>query len=96
MHVGFSEAELGSPPSSTPLDRLGLRSPSSFCLLLQANESGDELLEQGIKALVRKLADRETAVSLVKSHPPFDQRWALLFIEGGGAYCGTNQWLRGH
>ena len=59
---------------------LGLRSPSSFCFLLQANESGDELLELGIKALVRKLADRETAVSLVKSHPPFDRRWAGLTV----------------
>ena len=67
-----------------PWTGLGLRSPSSFCLLLQANESGDELLEQGIKTLVRKQADREREPHLSDSHLPFHGKWGPLFIEGAG------------
>lgn len=46
-----------------PWPGLGLRSPNSFCLLIQAKESGDKLLEQGIKTLVRKLADRNGSLT---------------------------------
>ena len=68
-----------------PWTGLGLRGPSSFCLLLQANESGDELLEQGIKTLVRKLADRETAASPVREPASMRQNvGAFIYSRGRG------------
>ena len=66
-----------------PWTGLGLRSPSSFSLLLQADESGDELLEQGIKTLVRKQADRETAASSVRE-PAFVRQNVGAFIYSRG------------
>ena len=79
-----------------PWTGLGLRSPSSFCLLLQANESGDELLEQGIKTLVRKQADRERATSPVRQPSSVPPKVGAFIYRRGGAYCGSNQWPSGH
>lgn len=96
LHVGSLKRDWEVLQVRLPWTGLGLRSPRLFCLLLQANESGDELLEQGMKTLVRKLADRERATSPVREPSSIRQKVGAFIYRRGGAYSGTNQWPSGH
>ena len=59
----------GSRGPAFPIELIVLPSPSLFCSP-QNNKWGDELLEQGITTLTRKLVNRERQTSVSKNHLP--------------------------
>ena len=94
LHVGFSEVGLGSPPSSTPLARAGIKEPKLILLVAPGQGVRRQVVGTRIKTLVRKLAHRNGSLTCQETSSICPNVGAFIYRRGR-AYCGTNQWLKG-